>query len=161
MSMTSNRLSTVIAADALAEVKTHFQKINSLLPFLTGLTATERQTLPKIDQANKVFVSDAIKAIGQNPDFIPGYLKPAELEKDFTLYSQLDELNSLAASLSEKISDTQMLAGSEAYVTSLTAYRLFESAANAGMAGADAVYDELKQRFAGQGVTAAKTETPA
>jgi hypothetical protein len=62
--------------------------------------------------------------------------------------------------LSEKISDTQMLAGSEAYITSLAAYRMFEGAAKAGMAGADSVYDELKQHFAGQGGSGEKPAAP-
>jgi hypothetical protein len=160
MSLTNNRISTVIATDVLAEVKNHFAKINALLPFLTGLTAEERQTMPKIDQANKVFVGDAIKGMMQHPSFLPAYLNVEELQKDFTLYNQLDELASLAAALSEKLSDTQMLAGSEAYITSLSAYRMFEGAAKAGMAGADSVYDELKQRFAGQGGSGEKPATP-
>jgi hypothetical protein len=161
MTVTNNRISTVIAVEALTEVKNHFLKINSLLPFLTGLTADERQTMPKIDQANKVFVGDALKGMMQNPSFLPAYLSVEELQKDLTLYNQLDELVSLAAALNEKLTDTQMLAGSEAYITSLAAYRMFEGAARAGIAGADSVYDELKQRFAGQGPGGQKPETPA
>ena len=46
----------------------------------------------------------------------------------------------LAMQLTEKIRDTRMLCGSEAYVSSLSAYRFFEAAALAGVAGADAVY---------------------
>ena len=53
-----------------------------------------------------------------------------------------------------------MLCGSEAYASSLTAYRLFEAAASAGLPGADSVYNALKQRFAGQGTTGGTTPTP-
>ena len=58
-----------------------------------------------------------------------------------------------------KLNDTQMIAGSEAYVTALTAYRLFDAAAKAGVAGADTVNDLLKVRFADQGSSAPKTAT--
>ena len=42
-------------------------------------------------------------------------------------------------SISEKLSDTHMPAGSEAYQDALAAYRLFGAAAKAGLNGADAV----------------------
>jgi hypothetical protein len=44
--------------------------------------------------------------------------------------------------------DTQMLAGSEAYSSALTAYKLFQAASEAGLKGSDAIYDSLKARFA-------------
>lgn len=47
----------------------------------------------------------------------------------------------------EKLEDTQILAGSEAYVSALTGYKLFGAAADAGLPGADAIYDSLKTRF--------------
>ncbi|WP_312766937.1 hypothetical protein [Epilithonimonas sp.] len=73
------------------------------------------------------------------------------MQTDLTLFAQLDELIALHNQLGEKLQDTQLLAGSEAYVGALTLYKLFGSAADAGVAGSDAVYNQLKQRFAGQG----------
>ena len=61
----------------------------------------------------------------------------------------------------ERISDTQVLAGSEAYVSALAAYRNFEAAAYAGIPGADTVYDLLRTRFANQGNTGSTTTPPA
>jgi hypothetical protein len=51
----------------------------------------------------------------------------------------------------EKLQDTQLLVGSESYASVLTVYKLFGSAANAGVAGTDSIVSQLKQRFAGQG----------
>ena len=97
-----------------------------------------------------------------NPSFLPAYFSVAELKKDLTLYQQLDPLLLEINKLAEKIDDTQMLAGSEAYVTALAAYRNFEAAAKAGIQGADTIYELLKARFAGQGssVSAATTNEP-
>jgi hypothetical protein len=61
--------------------------------------------------------------------------------------------------LAEKLDDTQMLAGSEAYITALAAYRNFDAAAKAGIQGADTIYNHLKERFKGQG-GAGNTNTP-
>ncbi|MEN9909451.1 MAG: hypothetical protein RLZZ540_2600 [Bacteroidota bacterium] len=48
----------------------------------------------------------------------------------------------------ERIDDTKMLAGSEAYNVALSLYKSFGSAADTGVIGADSIVDQLKQRFA-------------
>jgi len=50
--------------------------------------------------------------------------------------------------LYNKVRDTQMLAGSEAYSSSLMIYRMFKSAADTGVPGTQAIYNGLKERFA-------------
>jgi hypothetical protein len=149
--ITSNRVSATIDAATIQKVKDALASVNAQLPFLIGLKPEERQAIPKISDVNKTFTSDAITAIKNNAGLLPAYVDVNEMEKDFTLYQQLDELVQLSTQVTEKLSDTQMMAGSEAYVSSLTAYRLFEAASNAGIPGTDTIYDQLKQRFAGQG----------
>ncbi len=153
MNITINRLNLVMTDADITDVKKSITNIHGKMPFLIGLTTDERVTLPKISENNKVFVSDSINALVNNADMLPSYLKVADIKNDLILYEQLDELEGMALQLVEKIQDTRMLCGSEAYASSLTAYRLFEAAASAGIPGADAVYDALKQRFAGQGGT--------
>jgi hypothetical protein len=154
MNITINRLNTVMKDAEITAVKNLIKDIYGNMPFLIGLTTDERVTLPKISENNKVFVSDSINALANNAPMLPSYLNAADIKSDLTLYEQLDELEMLALQLVEKIQDTRMLCGSEAYTSSLTAYRLFEAAASAGIPGADSIYDALKQRFAGQGSSA-------
>lgn len=151
MNITINRLNTTMTGDDINSVKKSITEIYGKMPFLIGLTTDERVTLPKISENNKVFVGDSINALANNAPMLPAYLNVADIKTDLTLYEQLDELEMLATQLVEKIQDTRMLCGSEAYVSSLAAYRLFEAAAAAGIPGADSIYDALKQRFAGQG----------
>lgn len=153
MNITINRLNTVMANADIDAVKKSIKDIYGSMPFLIGLTTDERVTLPKISENNKVFVGDSINALVNNAPMLPSYLNVADIKSDLTLYEQLDELEMLALQLVEKIQDTRMLCGSEAYASSLAAYRLFEAAASAGIPGADAIYNALKQRFAGQGPT--------
>ena len=153
MNITINRLNTVMKDAEITAVKNLIKDIYGNMPFLIGLTTDERVTLPKISENNKVFVGDSINALANNAPMLPSYLNVADIKSDLTLYEQLDELEMLALQLVEKIEDTRMLCGSEAYVSSLAAYRLFEAAAIAGIPGADTIYDTLKQRFAGQGPT--------
>lgn len=162
MSVTNNRINTTIDAAVLATIKTKLSEINAALPFLISLTPDERKNLPKINEANKIFVEDAITGMQNNAAIIPSYLNIANVKNDLTLFQQLDDVISVINQIHQKMSDTQMLAGSEAYVSSLTAYRLFESASNAGVDGTTAVYNSLRQRFSNQGSSesAAKNNEP-
>jgi len=153
MNITINRLNLVMTDTDITDVKKSLTNIHGKMPFLIGLTTDERVTLPKISENNKVFVGDSINALVNNAPMLPSYLNVGDIKNDLMLYEQLDELEMLALQLVEKIQDTRMLCGSEAYVSSLAAYRLFEAAAVAGIPGADSIYDALKQRFAGQGPT--------
>ncbi|MFN8284563.1 MAG: hypothetical protein U0U67_15180 [Chitinophagales bacterium] len=155
--ITDNKLSVILTQTQIDAVKGAINTIQSNLPMLLGLTLDERKTIPKIDVNNKIFVEDAITAMENNPSFLPAYFNVGELKKDLTLYQQLDPLLVEINKLAEKIDDTQMLAGSEAYVTALAAYRNFEAAAKAGIQGADTIYELLKARFSGQGGTGAAT----
>lgn len=153
MSIQTNRISIVLDDATIEDIRKRFEALEQALSFTVGLTVDERVNLPKINVANRTFVMDSQSALQTNGSFMPTYLNVAELGKDITMYNQLEEFAQRSAQLSEKLSDTQMLAGSEAYVTSLAAYRLFEAAAKAGLPGADAIYDSLKERFANQGGT--------
>jgi hypothetical protein len=158
MALTSNRLSVTLTPAAITAAKAAITTINTQVPFLVGLTGAERKALPKIDVNNKVFVEDALTAINNNGGILPNYINAVEIGKDLELFEQLDELVQLVGQLYDKLKDTQMLAGSEAYVSSLVAYKLFASAADAGLPGAESIYNQLKQRFTVSGST--DTTTP-
>ena len=55
------------------------------------------------------------------------------------------ELNKLC----EAVDDTLMLVGSEIWMADLSFYQTVRQAAKRSVFGADAIYDELKQRFPG------------
>jgi hypothetical protein len=158
----SNRISASLTAEQIKQLHDAFDLIDAILdPIVVGLSVTERSSLPKINDSNKTFTADALLGARQNADLLPAYVNLDEMDKDLTLYNQLDPFIGRTSKIATKFSDTQMLAGSEAYVTGLAVYRLAESAANAGVAGADALYQVLKQRFAGQGNSGTPAVTPA
>jgi hypothetical protein len=130
--LTNNRISVVMTATQMQAAKDALQTLLTNMPFLIGLTSTERVTLPKISVANKVFTEDALNVATNNADLLPAYYSTSAFQQDFELYRQLDELTTLARGIVERMDDTQLLAGSEAYVSALTAYKLFGAAADAG-----------------------------
>ena len=149
--LTNNRINITATPAQVTAVKTAFQTIATNLPFLIGLTKEERSSLPAIDVNNKAFTEDAINIGVNNASLFPAYLSVANMQNDLTLFTQLDEILFIAKQLVEKIEDTQLLSGSEAYTNGLMLYKLIGASADAGVPGADTLYDQLKTRFATQG----------
>lgn len=147
----NNRINARLTPEDLAAIKQAIQEINARMPFLLGLTLEERRKLAKINRSNKLFVEDAIEVARENPNVLPHYLTVEELEKDYELFEQLDDILLPLEQLFERVRDTQMLAGSEAYQTSLVLYKLTRVAADAGLPGMDTAYAKLRVRFDGQG----------
>lgn len=157
MSNLTNNLTNITATAAqITAVKTALQTITTNLPFLVGLTVEERVALPAIDVNNKAFAEDAINAGLNNATLIPSYVSVPSMQNDMTLFNQLEEISGIVNQLQEKLEDTKLLAGSEAYTSALALYKLFGAASDAGVPGTDAIVTQLKARFAGQG-GAAKT----
>nr|WP_315131482.1 hypothetical protein [uncultured Flavobacterium sp.] len=154
--LTNNRTNITATAAQITAVKTALQTITTNLPFLIGLTVEERVALPAIDVNNKAFAEDAISAGLNNATLIPSYVSVPSMQNDMTLFNQLEEISGIVNQLQEKLEDTKLLAGSEAYTSALALYKLFGAASDAGVPGTDAIVTQLKARFAGQG-GAAKT----
>ena len=148
----SNRISAELSNELLEQTLDQIQSISNALPFLLGLNKKERMTLPKINRGNKFFVQDAIQVVDEDKGLLPAYIKMEELSKDYELYQKLDQIQVAMEELYRKIEDTKMLAGSEAYSTSLIVYKMYQLAAKSGLPGAQAIYERLKVRFNGQGV---------
>ena len=149
--LTNNRLDVTATELQIAAVKDALQTIATNLPFLIGLTIEERETLSAIDVENKVFTEDAITAGVNNAQMLPSFISVASMQTDMLLFNQLDELLLLMKQSIEKLEDTHLLAGSEAYTTALMLYKLFGTAAESGVPGADAIVAQLRERFAAQG----------
>lgn len=154
----NNRISATLSAQDIHDILGAIQVIESKLPFIVGLTAEERKSLPKINRLNKLFVDDALQACNNNSQLLPNYVSVAEIQKDYDLYRSLEQILQPLAQLYEKVRDTQILAGSEAYSSSLTVYKLFQMAAAVGMPGMDTIVSQLAERFSGQGPTGENNE---
>jgi hypothetical protein len=139
-------------------VFTSISKIEGQLNFLINLTAQERQALPKMGNSSQSFVSKALEIASNNPQFLPPYVNLPALKVDYELAVRLQEIEIQLASLLEKVADTHLAAGSEAYVASLTIYNSLKAASKGNIPGAKALAAELAERFAQDPVSPA---TPA
>ena len=145
--LTNNRIDTVMTSAQITDVKNAITAINTAISFSVSLTAEERMTLPKISVANKSFTEDAINALDNNAAIFPAYLNVGQMQNDLKLYQQLDEIAIMLRQTLERIEDTRILAGSEAYVAALTVYKIVGAAAKAGIEGSETIYEQLRERF--------------
>ena len=145
--MPYQNISAELKEDVKNEILNLIQQVTDRLPFLINLTPEERISLPKMGDKTYPFVSKALELAGQNPNLVPPYVSIEELKRDFGLSESLRPVLNAITSLSEKLSDTYLAVGSEAYVAALAFYNSAKSAAKSNVPGTDAVVNELGKRF--------------
>jgi len=155
-----NRISAVLAAADKASILTKIGEIRALLPFVLNLTKAERIALPKLGPASLAFDEHCQAYMGSNPNLVPPFVDPGEVNKDRALRTDLADLLREARQLCEEISDTQMVVGSEIWLADLSFYQTVRQAARRDVPGSDAVYDDLKARFPGVAGDAEEEEEP-
>ena len=141
-----NRIDAELLTEDKDKILNLISQIRAVLPFLIDLPLEERQSLPKMGDKSRAFVSQAL-AIAQDDDsFLPRSFDVAEMQKDVELTEQLLPIITALTKLLELLEDTSLLAGSDAYTAGLIVYN---SAKRNGRGEAlDNLLDTLGQRFA-------------
>jgi hypothetical protein len=146
-----NAVSIQIPAAELKKMLDAFKIIESVLkPYLIALTPEERKQLPKMSDKTVPFVEKTLDYAKSNPQFAPAYMSIPELKIDIEAVYTLTQVARPLDQLREGLSDTTMLAGSEAYIAALAYYNSVKQAAKMNVPGARAIYDDLSKRFPGR-----------
>jgi len=149
---TENVISIEIPQADIQAVRDALATINATLaPYLLALTPDQRRTLPKMSDGTEPFVAKVMDYATNDPQFSPPFMDVPEMKKDFDAVSQLMPLLRTVTQLQNNLSDTTMMAGSEAYVAALSYYNSVKMAARMNVPGAKAIYDDLKKRFESSG----------
>ena len=154
--MPYTNIDATVTDEQKAAVMAAITTIGENLDFLINLTPQERMTLPKMGNSTQSFVSKSLDITDTNPQFVPPYVDIDGMRKDYELALRLQAIEMQLASLLEKVADTNLAAGSEAFVTALTIYNSIKAAAKTNVPGANALAAELGERFA----QASATPTP-
>ena len=145
---TENRISIQIPPADLQIVRDALKLIRKTLErYLISLTPEQRKRLAKMSDGTEPFVSKVLDFSESDTEFNPPFMDVAELRKDLEVYTQLYPLYIASKQLANELSDTSMLAGSEAYVASLSYYNSVKMGAKMNVNGAKAIYDTLSKRF--------------
>ncbi len=142
-----NRISITINEEATAKITGAIATIEQQLPNLINLTKEERHELPKMGDKTIAFVTKTLEYAKQNPQVVPSFLDVTEFEKDVVAVTNLNKVLIPLQQLVEKLDDSTLLAGSEAYTAALIFYSAVKGAAKAGVPGMKGVNDDLQSRF--------------
>ncbi|UCH98440.1 MAG: hypothetical protein JSV88_16785 [Candidatus Aminicenantes bacterium] len=146
--MTYEKVSYVMSNEEKEALK---QDINALREkvskFSINLSVNERHSMQKMGNKSIAFVEQSLKYAKEHPEFVPPYLNLEEFEKDLDLANQLRDLLKIAEPVLEKLSDTFLAAGADAFAAARAFYDSIKAAAKNNAPGADAIVAELKKRY--------------
>lgn len=144
-----NRISAVLSDEDVAAVQAAVETIRGKLPFLVTLSAQERRELPKMGPKSVGFDEKCSSYMAKRAEFLPGFVDPAEVQKDRALRAQLLGLAAELETLANTVGDTLQLVSSEVWMADLAYYQSVREAAHRGRAGAQDIYEDLRHRFPG------------
>jgi hypothetical protein len=154
-----NRVSATLSAADITAIQDAITVILSKLPFLVSLSNDDRKLLPKMSDKSQGFDDKCVAYMGSNPEFIPGFVEVAEVDKDRTLRTQIMQFFAQLQTLSENVDDTLMVVASEIWMADLAYYQNVRQGAKRGLPGADTIYNDLRARFPGPGPKPPKPPT--
>lgn len=123
MADNNNRISKTLSQDELNELTLQLTNLESALGFCLALTTEERQGLLKFGQVAQGFVDQALELARQDSSYMPSKFSVSEFEKDVTLLNQLLNVNTRMSRIQQKLKDTTLVVGSEAYKGALEVYK--------------------------------------
>ncbi|MGD8781768.1 MAG: hypothetical protein PVH88_22735 [Ignavibacteria bacterium] len=150
--MTENRVSAALEQTDLDEILTSLSGIETKLSFLVDLSIDEKMQLVKFGDRSVAFVNKALELINRTDEFLPRSFDVEEFKKDADLYNKLYSILQPMRMLLEKLEDTQMLAGSEAYSSALLVYQHAKMSKNT-LGGLESIVDDLGKRFVRKSAT--------
>lgn len=143
-----NKVDLTLPKEQAKAIDVHIEGIKEILmSSLVTLTKEERKETLKMGDKTLAFTTKALENAQKYPDLIPGYLSLEEFKHDLEATVALREIQQALTPLNEALSDTLMVAGSEAFQAALVFYNSVKGAAKSGVPGAKTVYDELSKRW--------------
>jgi hypothetical protein len=143
-----NRVSVVFSDEDVKEILKALDVLNQkLLPRLIKVDANERRILPKMGDKTVAFVTKANEFAINNPSLVPQFIDVNETEKDINLVRLLRTIAGPIDTISDMLNDTMLVAGSEAYCSTLAFYSSVKFASRMNQPGAEVIANELKRQF--------------
>jgi hypothetical protein len=124
-----NLISTSIHDKDLNEILGAINFINEKLPDLITVSELEKSTLYKTKSDTIKFVLENLKEAEKNPELVPANVDIQEIRKDMKLIQSINKILQPIHALLNKLEDSKLVAGSEAYLPSLAIYNAIKAKA--------------------------------
>ncbi|MCX6895646.1 MAG: hypothetical protein NTZ16_09155 [Verrucomicrobia bacterium] len=143
-----NQVSATLADQSVTDILGHLTAIEVLLPFLISREPSDDNVM--LGEKSVGFDEKCASYMASHPEFIPGYVKPAEVLKDRTLRAQLIRFLPQLHLLAAKVEDTCNVVGNEIIMADLAFYNTTGEAAKRGTPSAGDIHDDLATRYPGR-----------
>ncbi len=154
-----NNFNFSLTPEELKQVNQAVDVLKTILePKLSSLATSDKRDMPKMGDKTLAFVEKSVSYGEMYPDFMPKFIDIKEAKMDLKTVKDLKQLLTPLLRITNEIDDTMTLAGSEAYSSALSIYKVLKNAANMGQAGAKEASDDLKSRFPGKKRSAVTVE---
>lgn len=110
----------------LEELLAELERLNSRSNFLLRLSLDERIAFPKLDEDREAFTQRALRLGEERPELLPPGSDVEVLKEGIELRDKLRDLFEASNRLTERLDDTIIACGSEAYLTALAVYKAVE-----------------------------------
>lgn len=144
--MQRNLVSAQLATQALTAIHQALQTVEENLSFLIDLAAEDRRDLSALGDRTYTFTQKALHIAVNHSDILPRNFDVEEFRRDLQLYDDLKQLLRRISPLVDKMEDTALLAGHDAYHQALAVYG-YVKAAGKGL-GLDELVADMKSKFA-------------
>ena len=155
--MSQNVISATLADDTFTAILDGITKLSSQLDFMIDLSPEDRRNLPKLGDSSQSFVQRALEMAQNHSDILPRRFDIDEFNRDVVLFNRLNSIKNRLSPLLDKLRDTTLAAGSDAWSQSLEVYG-FAKAAGTGE-GLEELRRDMSRRFNRRSVTTVKEET--
>ncbi len=155
-----NRIDVTLTQETQEQVLQGISALKTLMPFLTKLSAADRESLQMMSDGRKPFVEKALDFASRNAAISPGADMVEAGTRDINLYSFLATAENELLQLVEMVHDTKQLAGAESYLVARFVYKRAQLALKMGEPGIQTIVDELGKLFK-QTPAAQPATTPA
>ena len=145
--MLENSIDAQMTKEDEDQVIARLREAEALLPFMVNLTKHERMTLTKMGKKTVDFVERTILYAKEHPKYVPPFLNIEGQRRDMDLLRQVKRVLGVLEPFWEKLRDTYMVLGAEAYTASRAFYNSVKGAAKAGEPGSDIIVRDLAERY--------------
>ena len=147
ITMINNEVSGVIDQTTLDKILQNLDDAYAQIPVLITLSVQQRKEHYKMGDASIPFVQKAHEEGKSNLDLVPPFVDLSEFKKDIDYDAALMQIEIRLTKLSERVSDTRMVVGSEAMNAALAIYNYVKQAVKQNIPGAKSAHENLKARF--------------
>lgn len=147
--MPQQNLSSVsFSSDEAAKINAAILALkDTLLPKLKSLKSEEKKEMAIMGEKTTSFVQKALEHGNANPELVPKYLDMDEFGRDMKAVNELNSFYRPLLQITDMLSDTLALSGSDAYAAALVIYGSVKDAKGSNVAKAETIYSDLSSRF--------------